>query len=104
MSNSLCKLWQIVSDVKTLFEYEMEKLQNRLSLNYRYLNTKLGYNYHTSWAAKLFIELSTHDKTMSPKREANFARDFKKTRQRYFCFHLMYHIRNECFLALSKRL
>ena len=102
-SKLLYKLWQKITDVKTLFKYEMEKLQNRLNLNYWYLNTKLGYNYHTSWAAKLFIELSTHDKTMSSKREANFACDFKKTRQRNFCFHLMCHIRNECFLALSKR-
>ena len=86
-------------DVKTLFEYEMEKLQNCSNLNDRYLDIKLEYNYHISWAAKLFIEISTLDKTMSPKRETNFAGDFKKTRQRYFYLHLMYHIRNECFCS-----
>ena len=62
----------------------------------------LEYNYHTSRAAKLFMELSTHDKTMSPKREAKIAHDFKKVRQRYFCLHLMYHIRNACFSSPLK--
>ena len=83
-------------DVKTLFEYEMEKLQNRENLNYRDLDIKLEYNYHTSWAAKLSMELSTDDKTMSPKRETKIAR------QRYFCLHLMYHIRNTCFSSPLK--
>ena len=89
-------------DVKTLFEYEMEKLQNRENLNYRDLDIKLEYIYHTSWAAKLFMELSTHDKKMSPKRETKIAHDFKKARQRYFCLHLMYLIRNACFYSPLK--
>ena len=92
----------MMPDVKTLFEYEMVKLQNRENLNYRDLDIKLEYNYHTSWAAKLFMELSTDDKTMSPKRETKIAHDFKKARQHYFCLHLMYHIRNACFSSPLK--
>ena len=84
-------------DFKTLFEYEMEKLHNRENFNYRDLDVRLEYNYHTSTAAKLFMELSTHDQTMSPNREAKIAHDFKKVRQCYFCLHLMYHIKNACF-------
>ena len=67
-------------DVKTLFEYEMEKLQNRENFNYRDLDIKLEYNYRTSWAAKLFMELSTQDKTMFPKRETKITHDCKKAR------------------------
>ena len=33
-SNLLCKLSQVMPAVKTLFEYEIEKLQNRENLNY----------------------------------------------------------------------
>ena len=80
-------------DVKTLFEYEIEKLQNRENLNYRNLDIKLEYNYHTPCAGKLFMEFSSQDKTITPE----IAHDFKKARQRYFCLHLMYHIRNACF-------
>ena len=72
------------------------------NLNYRDLDIKLEYNYHTSWAAKLFMELSTQDKTMSPKQETKIAHDFKKACQPYFCFHLMYHTRNACFSSPLK--
>ena len=75
-SNLLCKLSQIMSDVKTFFEYEMGKLQNRKNLNYRDLDIKLEPNYCTSWAAKLFMEFSALHKTMSPKRETKIAHDF----------------------------
>ena len=48
------------------------------------------------------MELSTDDKTMSPKQETKFTHDFKKARQRYLCLHLMYHIRNACFSSPLK--
>ena len=82
---------------QNLFEYEMEKLQNRENLNYQDLDIKLEYNYHISWAAKLFMELSTQDKTMSPKRQTKIAHDFEKACQRYFYLHLMYHIKHAWF-------
>ena len=86
-------------DVKTLFEYEIEKLSSRNNLDYKELDIKSEYRLNTSWAAKLFIEVSTTDKTQSPKRETKITHDLKKTRQRFFCLHLMYHIRNASYAS-----
>ena len=62
-------------DVKTLFEYEIEKLSSRNNLDYKELDIKSEYRLNTSWAAKLFIEVSTTDKTQSPKRETKITHD-----------------------------
>ena len=43
--------------------------------------------------------LSTADKTHSPKRETQISHDLKKTSQRVFCLHLLYHIRNASFAS-----
>lgn len=51
---------------------------------------------------KTFHGASIHDKTTSQKQETKIAHDFKKTRQRYFCLHLMYHIKNACFSSPLK--
>ena len=56
-------------DVKTLFDYEVEKLSSRNNLDYKELDIKSEYRLNTSWAAKLFIEVSTTNKTQSPKSE-----------------------------------
>ena len=81
-------------DVKTLFEYEIEKLSSRNNLDYQELDIKSEYRLNTSWAAKLFIEVST-----TPKRETKITHDLKKTCQRFFCLHLMYHIRNASYAS-----
>ena len=86
-------------DVKTLFEYEIEKLSSRNNLDYKELDIKSEYRLNTSWAAKLFIEVSTTDKTQFLKRETKITHDLKKTRQRFFCLHLMYHIRNASYTS-----
>ena len=93
----LLKLSEVMPDVRQLFEHEIQNFENRKNLNYRELDIKTEYKQHTSCAAKLFIELPTTDKTKSPKSETKIAHDFKKTRQRYFRLHLLYHIRNACF-------
>ena len=77
-------LSEVMPDVKTLFEYEIEKLSSRNNLDYKELDIKSEYRLNTSWAAKLFIEVSTTDKTQSPKRETKITHDLKKTRQRFF--------------------
>ena len=87
-------------DVKTLFEYEIEKLGSRNNLDYRELDINSEYRFNTSWAAKLFIEVSITDKTQSPKRETKITHNLKKTCQRFFCLHLMYHIRNASCASL----
>ena len=96
----LKKLSEVMPDVKTLFEYEIEKLSSRNNLDYRELDINSEYRLNTSWATKLFIEVSTTDKTQSPKRETKIKHDLKKTRQRFFCLHLMYHIRNASYASL----
>ena len=87
--------------VKTLFEYDIEKLQNRENLNYRDLDIKLDYNYHTSWAAKRSMELSIHDKTISPNARQK-SRMILKRHASYFSLHLMYHIRHACLSSPLK--
>ena len=52
-------------DIKTLFEYEIKKLSSRSNLDYRKSDTNSEYKLNTSWATKLFIEVSTTDKTQS---------------------------------------
>ena len=86
-------------DVKTLFENEIEKLSSRNNLDYKELDIKSEYRLNTSWAAKLFIKVSNTDKTQSPKRETKITHDLKKTRQRFFSLHLMYHIRNASYAS-----
>ena len=95
----LKKLSEVMSDVKTLFEYEIEKLSSRNNLDYKELDIKSEYRLNTSWAAKLFIEVSTTDKTQFLKRETKITHDLKKTRQRFFCLHLMHHIRNASYAS-----
>ena len=70
----LKKLSEVMPDVKTLFEYEIEKLSSHNNLDYKELDMKSEYRLNTSWAAKLFIEVSTTDKTQSPKRETKITR------------------------------
>ena len=96
----LKKLSEVMPDVKTLFEYEIEKLSSRNNLDYRELDINSEYRLNTCWATKLFIEVSTTDKTQSPKRETKIKHDLKKTCQRFFCLHLMYHIRNASYASL----
>ena len=98
-STLLKKLSDVMPDVRTLFELEMNKLDIRENFDYRNLNISLEYNMYTSWAVKLLMELSTADKTHSPKRETQVSHDLKKTRQRFFCLHLLYHIRNASFAS-----
>ena len=95
----LKKLSEVMPDIKTLFEYEIKKLSSRSNLDYRELDINSEYRLNTSWAAKLFIEDSTTDKTQSPKRETKFTHDLKKTHQRFFCLHLMYYIRNASYAS-----
>ena len=98
-STLLKKLSDVMPDVRTLFELEINKLDLRENFDYRNLNISLEYNMYTSWAVKLLMELSTVDKTHSPKRETQILHDLKKTRQRFFCLHLLYHIRNASFAS-----
>ena len=84
-------------DVKTLFELEIEKINIRENFDYRNLDISEEYKLHTSWALKLLLELTTADKTQSPTRQTKISHDLKKTRQRFFCLHLLYHIRNASF-------
>ena len=86
-------------DVRTLLELEMNKLDLRENFYYRNVNISLKYNMYTSWAVKVLMELSTADKTHSPKRETQISHDLKKTRQRFFCLYLLYHIRNTSLLT-----
>ena len=86
-------------DVKTLFEYEIEKLSLRNNLDYKELDRKSEYRLNTSWAPKLITEVSTTDKTQSPKRETKIIHDLKKTGQHFFCLHLMYHLRNGSYAS-----
>ena len=86
-STLLKKLLDVMPDVRTLLELEMNKL------------ISLKYNMYTSWAVKVLMELSTADKTHSPKRETQISHDLKKTRQRFFCLYLLYHIRNASLLT-----
>ena len=95
----LKKLAEVMPDVKKLFEYEIEKLSPRNNLDYKELDIKSEYRLNTSWAAKPFIEVSTTDKTECPKRETKITHDLKKTRQRFFSLHLMYHIRNASYAS-----
>ena len=97
-STLLKKLSDVMPDVRTLFELEMNKLDLRENFNYRNLNISLEYMC-TSWTVKLLMELSTADKTHSPKRETQISHDLKKIRQRFFCLHLLYHIRNASFAS-----
>ena len=85
--------------VTILFELEMNKLDLRENFDYWNLNIILEYNMCTSRAVKILMELSTADKTHSPKRETQISHDLKKTRQRFFCLHLLYHIRNASFAS-----
>ena len=80
----LKKLSEVMPHVKTLFEYEIEEPSYRNNLDYRELDINSEYRLNTSWAAKLFIEVSATDKTQSPKRETKITHDLKKTRQRFF--------------------
>ena len=98
-STLLKKLSDVMPDVRTLFELEMNKLDLQENFDYRNLNVSFKYNMGTSWAVKILIELSTADKTHSPKRETQISHDLKKTRQRFFCLHLLYHIRNASFAS-----
>ena len=86
-------------DGRTSFESEMNKLHLQDNFDYRNLNISLECNMHTSWVVKLLMELSTADKIHSPKRETRISHDLKKTRQRVFCLHLLYHIRNASFAS-----
>ena len=95
----LKKLSEVMPDVKTLFEYEIDKLSSRHSLDYKELDIKSEYRLNTSLAAKLFIEISTTDKTQFLKRETKITHDLKKTCQRFFCLHLMHHIRNASYAS-----
>ena len=92
-------------DIKTLFEYEIKKLSSRSNLDYREVDINSEYKLNTSWAAKLYIEVSTTDKMQSTKRETKVTYGLKKTRQRFFCLHLKYHIRNaSCASPLTMNL
>ena len=91
-STLLKKLSDVMPDVRTLLELEMDKLDLQENFDYRNLNVNFKYNMGTSWAVKILIELSTADKTHSPKRKTQISHDLKKTRQRFFCLHLLYHI------------
>ena len=73
-STLLKKLSDVMSDVRTLFELEMNKLDLRENFHYRNLNISLEYN----------MELSTADKTHSPKRVflSSFAVSYSKC---FFC-------------------
>ena len=75
-STLLKKLSDVMPDVRTLFELEMNKLDIRENFDHRNLNISLEYNMCTSWAVKLFMELSTADKTDSPKRETQVSTVF----------------------------
>ena len=57
------------------------------------------YRLNISWTAKLFIEVLPTDKFQSPQRETKITSDFKKTRQRFLCLHLVYHIRNASYAS-----
>ena len=98
-STLLKSLSDVMPDVRTLFELEMNKLDLRENSDYRNLNISLEYNMCTSWAVKLLMELFFADKTHSPKRETQISHDLKKTRQRFFCLYLLYHIRNASFAS-----
>ena len=98
-STLLKKLSDVMPDVRTLLELEMNKLDLRQNFYYRNVNISLKYNMYTSWAVKVLMELSTADKTHSPKRETQISHDLKKTRQRFFCLYLLYHIRNASLLT-----
>ena len=76
-STLLKKLSDVMPDVRTLFELEMNKLDLRENFNYRNLNISLEYMC-TSWTVKLLMELSTADKTHSPKRETQISHDLKR--------------------------
>ena len=89
-STLLKKLSDVMPDVRTLFELEMNKLDLRENFDDRNLN--ISFEYNMCMAVKLLMELSTADKTHSPKRETQISHDLKKTRQRFFCLHLLYHI------------
>ena len=86
-------------DARALFEVEMNKLYVRENFDSWNLNFSLEYNMYTSWAVKLLIELSTADKTHPPKSETQISHDLKRTRQRIFSLHLLYHIRNASFAS-----
>ena len=53
----LKKLSEVMPDVKTLFECEIEKLGSRNSLDYKEWDIKSEYRLNTSWVAKLFLEV-----------------------------------------------
>ena len=84
----------VMPAVTILFELEMNKLDLRENFDYWNLNISLEYNMCTSRVVKILMELSTADKTHSPKRETQISHDLKKTWQRLFCLHLLYHIWN----------
>ena len=79
----LKKLSEVIPGVKTLFKYEIEKPGFLNNLDCRELDINLEYRLNTSWAAKLFIEVSTTDKRHSSKRKAKIMHDLKKTCQRF---------------------
>ena len=55
-----------------LIRLEIQAANNREEFDYREMIRKNEWQNHTSWAMKLFIELSTIDKTKSPNSNKKF--------------------------------
>ena len=80
-STLLKKLSDVMSDVRTLFELEMNKLDLRENFHYRNLNISLEYNMCTSWSVDGTFDGAIHSRqnTFPKKGNTNITRPKKDT-------------------------
>ena len=71
----------------------MKKMEKQNFEDYWELNILSEYE-HLPWALRLFLELSTSDKTKYPNLNLRAIHDKKKVVIRFFVLQMMYHIRN----------